>query len=181
MNKLILILVVCFAQISCKAQQNVFNEQEEINNVINLFLDSKHDAVTNKKILLVIGQSSNTKKIFENKNDTFNMLFQKDSILMSEKNVLFFKKQLRNELEIKSIKCSNIENVKLVKLGDPNNKDLYMSLNDYYKYVISKPLFTLDKKHVVFSFHINYSSGWVSYKKTDEGWKFYKYLDYGIE
>lgn len=181
MNKLALILVVCFTIISCKAQQNVFDEQKERNNVINTFLDSKHDAVTDKEILLVIGQSRNTKLVFENKGDTYKTLFKKDSILISEKNVLFYKEQLKTELELKDIECSNLQNVKLVKLGDPSNKDLYMSLNNYYKYVMSKPLFTIDKKHVIFSFHINYSSGWVSYKKTDKGWEFYKYLDYGIE
>lgn len=177
MSRIILILVLSFAQVSCKAQQNVLNDKKEINEVINLFLESKHDIKNKKPVILAIKTNAFFYKelsdsIFISKLKEVERI---DPSIWTKGNIEHYLNQLKEELNLSEINCPNMENIELIHNGEKGKaKKLYGWQYAYNYYSISKPLFSLDKKYAFFMYTRGAGGGYTVYKKNNGKWAYYR-------
>lgn len=177
MSRIILILVLSFTQVSCKAQQNVFNYKKEINEVINLFLESKHDIKNKKPAILAIKTNAYFYKELSDSIFINNLkdIVRIDPSIWTKGNIEHYLNQLKTELSLSGINCPNIENMKLIHNGEEDKtKKLYGWQYAYNYYSISKPLFSLDKKYAFFMYTKGAGGGYTVYKMHNGEWTYYR-------
>jgi len=163
--------------ISCKAQNGkVFSYQTEIDRIVNQLLKNNKIKSHNKEVLLVLNTIESTKDFFIKKDKNFDELFENDSLLFSNENVKNYINQLSTNFNVNKSNCSNLKDIFIYKVGVDDEKDFESKALLAYRYMISKPIFSLDNNYVIINYYEGSQGGWLILKRTANDWEEYKYL-----